>query len=296
MSLKKLIDENPVLLFVGILMIGGLIFNSIKNEDTSGQRQYDNVKPKSGQQPIDNILSNSQKKQQQSEGFMTVSQIEKLIESNSPIFLSFWIGMSKDQAYEVVCYLLDKNKISGLVYDPMYKSFTDVSCNELKDFNEGVKRFPYYMYYHFNPNKKTIKARIELMFNEDEINQPLESIVLSIIDFPEDANYRIDSNDFEDILKIYESKYGIREKSDHIYYKVADPKKMQRYKFYEDNKIISVAWGSKSGNSLEAIYIYYEDKIIKQKQAEESLERIKKRIENQEKSKQLNQEKIHKDI
>jgi hypothetical protein len=192
--------------------------------------------------------------------FMSNYDIEQLIEQHSTTFLSFWIGMSEEESTEVIRYLIDIGKISGLIYSSEKGDYEELSAFNIK--NQAFKNKSRKLFYHLSTGRNTLTSEVELTFNNENNKKSLERISLAIIDF-------IDEQDFYDLTALYKSKFGnpvkIQNKPFSDVIKTGDT--YRRYSFEEGDKSIDVEYNSEhtsfnGGKSPNQIHIYYSDKRI----------------------------------
>lgn len=151
--------------------------------------------------------------------FMTNDEIENLIGNHQTLFLSYWVGMTKSELNEVTRYLLEKEIIRGIVFDP----YDDSSSFYCGDYSWDVDKSKKCEYREFNKNnyhlliqessKKLLVLidhtlfEIEFNFSELDGEQSLSSIKLSAL-----SNITTDSvidyRRYEPIVSIYKEKYG----------------------------------------------------------------------------------------
>jgi hypothetical protein len=206
--------------------------------------------------------------------FMSNSQVEQLIKSNSPIFLSFWIGMAEEDSYEVIRYLIEQGKISGVIYSSEERDFESLSSENIKDpeFKDNARN----IYCYLTPKSETIKCEFDLNFDGQK---SLESIFVTVTE-------NVDLQVFNDFVDLYKTKFG------NPTYKRNKPlsdifpsgETYRRYSFERGNKLIDIEYNSEhkgigGGFSPSQIHIYYEHKDIKKIESDKFLEQMK--IENE---------------
>ncbi len=155
--------------------------------------------------------------------FMSNEEVELLIEDKHAFFINYWIGMTKEQEIEVTRYLLSKEVISGIVYDPGDDSKSVKRCFDTSlDFDNECDyvEFNKNNYYLLNSSKSKKllvlinHTRFEIEFIYTQLNsiETLSEIRLSAIDkITTESNVRY--IDFINISKIYIEKYGAPLKS-----------------------------------------------------------------------------------
>lgn len=209
--------------------------------------------------------------------FMSNSQVEQLIKSNSPIFLSFWIGMTEEDTYEVIRYLIDQGKISGVMYNSEKGDFESLYSNNIKDpkFMDNVRN----LYCYLTPKSETIKCEFDLNFDGQK---SLNSIFVTVTE-------NVDLKVFNDFVDLYKTKFGnpTYTRNKPISDILPSGETYRRYSFERGNKLIDIEYNSEhkglgGGLSPNQIHIYYEDKDIKKIESDKFLEQMKienKRIE-----------------
>lgn len=191
---------------------------------------------------IDNNDRNDFKiKTEKTSYFLDNESVELLINRNDPIFLSYWVGMTKKEVTEVTRYLLEKDLISGIVYDPDDDSTAVKYCSDFSLDALLEKNCPYVEFNSKNnrllwqDNAQSFRVLIEhtlfeIQFNYSELygKNSLSSIFL-IAAAESTGNSGIQYSDYEGIIKLYSEKYGQPESSyfnppteGHSSYKIQD--------------------------------------------------------------------------
>jgi len=218
--------------------------------------------------------------------FKSKSQVEQLIKLNSPIFLSFWIGMTEEDCEEVILYLLEQDKIGGLIYHYKERDYVPLSSENIRNpefTNEGKQLF-----YYLTPKSESFKCQIDLTFDDENEQKSLTSLSLGFI---EGANLQV----FNDCVDLYKTKFGNptikRNKSSTP---DIEGKTYRRYSFESGDKLIDIEYNSEhknwlGSNSPNQIHIYYGSKVIKKIESDKFSEQVRIRMrtkkENDEKAK-----------
>jgi len=238
--------------------------------------------------------------------FLDNESVEVLINNNDPLFLSYWVGMSKKEATEVTRYLLEKEIISGIVYDSgddstYVKYCSDFSLDALLEKNCPFVEFNSNNYYLlWQDNAQSFRVLIEhtlfeIQFNYSELNgiNSLSSIFL-LAAAESTGNSGIQYSDYMGITRLYSEKYGQPESS---YFK-APSEGHCSYKI--DDKEIKVYYNSANKSerfenfySPSQIHIDYYD--IRRKQDEFDYQNKTKEKENREHKQEMKRldEKAH---
>ena len=151
--------------------------------------------------------------------FMSDAEIQNLISSKSTFFMGYWSGMSKKEVIEVTRYLLNREEISGIVYDPDDDSSYQNRCIDFSlDFDNkcgyrDLYKNNFYLLKGDQANKLTVLiggTRLEIEFHYSYLNNQnlLSSIVLSALSEQTTAS-RVDYENFQKISELYQEKYGI---------------------------------------------------------------------------------------
>jgi hypothetical protein len=150
--------------------------------------------------------------------FLSNSEVQGLINSHSTFFMGYWSGMTKDQVNEVTRYLLSKEEIMGIVYDPDDDSSSLNRCGDFsldfdgkcdyREFNEDN----FYLLKSDESKKFTVLiggTRFEIEFNYAYMNNQnlLSGIVLSVLS-EQTTSSVIDYENFNEVSQLYQEKYG----------------------------------------------------------------------------------------
>ena len=206
--------------------------------------------------------------------FMSNSQVEQLIKSHSPIFLSFWIGMTEEDSYEVIRYLIEQGKISGRIFINEKRDFESLSSDNIKDpkFKDNAR----YIYCYLTLKFETIKCQLNLNFDGQK---SLSSITVFVTE-------NVDLQVFNDFVDLYKTKFGnpTYTRNKPLSDIVPSGDTYRRYSFERGNKLIDITYNSEhrgfgGGLSPNQIWIIYEDKDIKKIKNDKFLKRME--IENE---------------
>ena len=238
--------------------------------------------------------------------FIKNDEIEKLIDKNETLFLSYWIGMTKKEAIEVTRYLLDNKTITGIVYDPNDDSTSMKYCS---DFCLDALGKNNCSYVEFNPknnkllwqdNAQSFRILLEHTLFEIKLNysemdgvNTLSSIFLEAV-AEVTTCYGVSYNEFEGIVKLFNEKYGTPES---CYFKSPN-KGSCSYRF--GNKEIELYYQSSKPsekfqdfNAPNQIHILYFDKIRKQEEIEYRNNKIKNQKEKHDEERKKLDEQSH---
>jgi hypothetical protein len=155
--------------------------------------------------------------------FMSNEQVELLIKDKDPIFIHYWIGMTRKEEVEVTRYLLAKEVISGIVHNPDEDTTSVKRC---VDFSLDVHNKCGFVEFNVNnyhllkssESKKLFVLIDHTLFEMEFIYKQLDSLetlseihlsAVSKINTISDVTY----NDFITISKLYIEKYGSPSKS-----------------------------------------------------------------------------------
>jgi hypothetical protein len=194
--------------------------------------------------------------------FLNDAEVEKLIQSNNPIFMSFWLGMTEKESIEIIRYLIEKNKIFGTTNGEQLSRY-NIKSPVFKKIGGGYSvGESLNLYFYLTPNIESIKCEIELNYDDTE---KLESINLLIIE-----NTNLEQSN--DIINLYTTKYGKPKfRNDQGTVKDIFPCEIyNRYSFEKDTKLIEITYQSKCNvfgdeYSPNQIHINYTDKEIRDK-------------------------------
>ncbi len=150
--------------------------------------------------------------------FLSDTEVQDLINSNRTFFMSYWYGMTKDQVNEVNRYLLSKEEIDGIVYDPDDDTSSFQWCKDFSlDFNNkcGFRKFKKSNYYLLKSDKsKKLTSLIggtwfEIDFKYTYLNNKNILSGINLIALSEQTiTASIDYENFERLSKLYIEKYG----------------------------------------------------------------------------------------
>jgi hypothetical protein len=150
--------------------------------------------------------------------FLSNSEVQGLINSNRTFFMGYWPGMSKDQVNEVTRYLLSKEEIDGIVYDPDDDSSSFKWCMDFSvNFNDkcGYRKFKESNFYLLKSDKsKKLTVLIggtwfEIVFKYTYINNTNVLSGINLLALSEQTiTAPIDYRNFERLAKLYIEKYG----------------------------------------------------------------------------------------
>jgi hypothetical protein len=156
---------------------------------------------------------------------VNVDSIESVIKQHEPLFLSYWGGMSEREVNIVTEYLLLKNEV-GLI-------------------KEGE-----YLFWNFNTTQRTYKLQVFILTNPFCTKHPdkLHSVGIELYDLQNKSNFSHD--DYSEIIKMYQKKYGKPIQHKFSKPKKKNPKKLklgameddETYYFKNDITLISVSF------------------------------------------------------
>jgi hypothetical protein len=175
--------------------------------------------------------------------FMSDEEIENIIQKHHPLFLSYWVGMNRSEFHEVTRYLLDKEIISGLVYDPQDDSSTYYCSDYSLDFNNkcGYREFNknnVHLLLQDNSRKLLVlidHTLFELNFNFSHLDgeYTLSNIKLSA-ESKITTSSVIEYERCKPIFSIYKEKYGVP------FYEHLDPPNSGNCYFINGNTRINI--------------------------------------------------------
>jgi hypothetical protein len=150
--------------------------------------------------------------------FLSNSEVQGLINSHSTFFMGYWSGMTKDQVNEVTRYLLSKEEIMGIVYDPDDDSSSLNICRDFSlDFDGKCKyrefnKDNFYLLKSDKSKKFTVligRTRFDVEFKYAFLNNQnlLSGIVLSVVSEHTTSSY-IDYENFNQVAELYQEKYS----------------------------------------------------------------------------------------
>ena len=195
--------------------------------------------------------------------FLNDTEVEKLIQLNDPIFMSFWLGMTEKESIEIIRYLIEKNKIFGTTNGEQLSRY-NIKSPVFKKIGGGYSvGESLNLYFYLIPNIESIKCEIKLNYDHTE---KLESINLLIIE-----NTNIEQSN--DIINLYTTKYGkpIYSNDQGTIKDILPCEIYNRYSFEKDTKLIEITYQSKCKSvfgdkySPNQIHINYIDKEIRDK-------------------------------
>lgn len=165
---------------------------------------------------------NSEVEQQESI-FLTNEEVQRLLNSNTTFFMGYWSGMTKNEVIEVTRFLLNRDEINGIVFDPDDDTSNLNRClNFDLDFDKkcGYREFydkNFYLLKSDKANKFTVLiggTRFEIEFNYVYMNNQnlLSGIVLSALS-EQTTSSVIDYENFKEVAELYQEKYGTPSKN-----------------------------------------------------------------------------------
>jgi hypothetical protein len=236
--------------------------------------------------------------------FLENEEVELLINENEPIFLSYWVGMTKNEVTEVTRYLLEREMITGIVYDPYDDSTAMKYCSNfcldatLEQNCSYVKFNPNNYYLLWQDNAQSLRVllehtQFEIKFNYSEIDgvNSLSSIFLEAVSEVTSCS-GVNYSDFEGIVNLFNEKYGMPQSS----YLKSEDEGSCSYRL--ENKEIELYYQSshvserfKNFNAPSQIHIEYYDKRRKQEEFEDRVNNIEsQKLKNEEERKMLDEE------
>jgi hypothetical protein len=196
------------------------------------------------------------------------------------------IGMTEEDCEEVILYLIEQDKIVGLIYHYKERDYVPLSSENIRNpefTNEGKQLF-----YYLTPKSESFKCQIDLTFDDENEQKSLTSLSLGFI---EGANLQV----FNDCVDLYKTKFGNptikRNKSSTP---DIEGKTYRRYSFESGDKLIDIEYNSEhknwlGSNSPNQIHIYYESKVINKIESDKFSEQVRIRMgikkENDERAK-----------
>ena len=193
--------------------------------------------------------------------FLNDTEVEKLIQLNDPIFMSFWLGMSEKESIEIIRYLIEKNKIFGTTNGKQL-SRHNMKSPVLEKIGGGYSvGESLNLYFYLTPKLESIKCEIRLDYDD---NEKLSNIELLIIE-----NTNLEQS--IDIINLYTKKYG-KPKFNKYQGKILECEIYNRYSFEKDSKLIDITYKSKCKNFIgndylpNQIHINYTNKAIRVKE------------------------------
>jgi hypothetical protein len=155
--------------------------------------------------------------------FLSNEEVKNLIKTNNSFFMSFWPGMTKNEVVEVTRYLLAKEEINGIVFDPDddSSSYLNRCSNFSLDFDNKcgyreLNKNNYYLLLEENAKKYSVLIGgtiFEIEFNYTYLNNEnlLKGIQLTAVS-ELTTSTPIDFDNYLNVAKLYEEKYGMPSK------------------------------------------------------------------------------------
>lgn len=168
---------------------------------------------------IPNSISNNEVSKE--DNFLTNEKLENELSKHTPIFLSYWTGMDEEMVVEVSRYLLEKDKIYGVIQceDSLEGYSVDWSINlsengPCKDINKAtIKHLKYHPFQLFT----TIEGkRFRINFEYDELGELMAiRLFANENEQPDKTKFgmkpektKFEMKDFELVKRLFDEKYG----------------------------------------------------------------------------------------